>query len=234
MKFIFYTHSDYCDVWPLMLGQANKYLEDYPKVVFTNKGDNICTDGWDVVYYDESLPYQQRVLSCLEKLDDDIVVFSHEDMFLYEEPDYAALARFEKIAKENNIFIKLLRGGYVDELQQSDLDRDLVVAPPEMIFTIQPTICQRKHLMTMYRETPGVSIWSFEANTVKTSNNHLFTGAMAFQPGDRKRGMYHYDSCIYPYIATAVSKGKWMTSCYPELSALLRKYNIDKNLRGEV
>ena len=232
MKFIFYTHSDYSDVWPLMFGQANKYLEEYPKVVFTDKGK--VPDGWDVIYYDNSLNYQQRILTCLEQLDDEIVVFSHEDMLLYEQPDYSTLARFKRIAQENDIFIKLLRGGYVDDLNQSELDKDLVVTTPEMIFTIQPTICQRKHLMTMYRETPGENIWSFEANTVKTSNDHLFTGAMAFRPEDKKRGMYHYDSCIYPYIATAVSKGKWMTSYYPELSAILQKYNVDKSIRGEV
>ncbi len=57
---------------------------------------------------------------------------------------------------------------------------------------------------------------------------------MAFEEGDSKRGMYHYDSSVYPYVATGVVKGKWYTSDYPEMQAILNDYNIDVALRGEV
>jgi len=49
-----------------------------------------------------------------------------------------------------------------------------------------------------------------------------------------KRGIYHWDSGIYPYIATAVVKGKWDYECYSkELSKLMDKYKIDPNIRGK-
>jgi hypothetical protein len=48
-----------------------------------------------------------------------------------------------------------------------------------------------------------------------------------------KRGGNHYDSNVYPYIATALVKGKWIMSEYSnELSKLLTNYNIDQNKRG--
>jgi hypothetical protein len=50
---------------------------------------------------------------------------------------------------------------------------------------------------------------------------------------ERLRGKYHYDSEVFPYIATAINKGKWNFSEYQEeLSLLFKEYNIDKNLRG--
>ena len=48
-----------------------------------------------------------------------------------------------------------------------------------------------------------------------------------------KRGTYHYDSTIYPFIATAIVKGKWNTMEYvKELTELSAEFNINLDLRG--
>ena len=45
--------------------------------------------------------------------------------------------------------------------------------------------------------------------------------------------MYHFDSLVYPYIATAIVKGKWNFQEYPELKKLLDSYNIkSRNYNG--
>jgi len=215
-----------------MFGQAEKYLGQYQKVLFTDEGN--APDDWDVIYYDDSLPYQQRVLSCLAEIEDEVVVFNHEDMFLYAEPDHQSLRYFSNLVSEGKTtFIKLLRGGYVDTLEDSEYE-DLVVSPQDMVFTIQPTICKKKDLVTMYSETLGSTIWEFESNTAITSFNNNFKGLMAYRDIDEKRGMYHYDSNTYPYVATGVVKGKWYTSDYPELRDLLKQYSINADDRGEV
>lgn len=232
MRFIFYSHSDYSDVWPIMFGQAEKYLKQYPKTLFTNEGD--APEGWGVVKYDDSLSYQERVLSCLESIEDDVLVFNHEDMFLYSEPCHESLNYFSKLIQNGETsFIKLLRAGYTDFLDSSPHE-GLVISTPDMVFTIQPTICNKKDLITMYSETRGATIWEFESNTAITSTKNNFKGLMSYREGDSKRGMYHYDSITYPYVATGIVKGKWYTSDYPELRSLLDEYKIDSKLRGEV
>lgn len=56
---------------------------------------------------------------------------------------------------------------------------------------------------------------------------------MTFFENEPKRGLYHWDSFCFPYIATAIVKGKWNFLEYSkELSILLEKYNINKNIRG--
>jgi len=55
-----------------------------------------------------------------------------------------------------------------------------------------------------------------------------------FESKEDKRGLFHWDSNIYPYIATAVVKGKWDYECYPEeLDKLLHDYGIDPDIRGK-
>jgi hypothetical protein len=232
MKFLFYSHKDYSDIWPIMFGQAEKYLNQYSKVLLTNEGE--APDDWSVLHYDDSLTYRDRVVSCLSQLSDDVIVFNHEDMFLYGDPNHKALKYFFNLVQDKKVsFIKLLRGGMTDTLINSDYD-GLIASPTDMVFTIQPTVCNRENLITMYKETEGDTIWSFESNTYKTAQKFNFLGCMAFQDSDRKRGKYHYDSKVYPYIATSVVKGKWYTSDYPELTSILKDYNIDPKVRGEI
>jgi len=233
MKFIFYSHSDYSDIWPVLFGQCEKYLEKHDKVLFTNEGT--APDGWEVITYNDALPYQQRVVSCLKQLKDEIIVFSHEDMFLYDDMDLPQIQEFKNLVRSDEVeFIKLLRGGYTDDKKESSLHQNLLTSPPDMIFTIQPTICKVKNLITVYRDTSGDSIWSFEANAYLTTSKNNFKGCMVYREGDSKRGMHHWDSSIYPYFATAIVKGKWYISDYPHLREVLQDYNIDISLRGEV
>jgi hypothetical protein len=45
--------------------------------------------------------------------------------------------------------------------------------------------------------------------------------------------MMHWDSSIFPYIATAIVKGKWNIGEYEkELKPILDEWNIDVNVRG--
>ena len=46
--------------------------------------------------------------------------------------------------------------------------------------------------------------------------------------GEPKRGIYHYDTIVFPHICTALVKGQWNIAEYTiELSPLLKEYNID-------
>ena len=48
-----------------------------------------------------------------------------------------------------------------------------------------------------------------------------------------KRGMHHYDSSVYPYVATAIVKGKWSIDVYGDmLEKVLLENNIDVSERG--
>jgi hypothetical protein len=48
-----------------------------------------------------------------------------------------------------------------------------------------------------------------------------------------KRRRYHYDNYVYPYIATALVRGKWNLREYNvELGKILTEYKIDINKRG--
>ena len=53
--------------------------------------------------------------------------------------------------------------------------------------------------------------------------------------GEDKRGLYHYDSKVFPHISTALVKGRWNMSEYPqEMTELIKEYKINIMNRGWV
>ena len=73
---------------------------------------------------------------------------------------------------------------------------------------------------------------SFEWRATKVCQSLDINGLFCYN-GEPKRGMYHHDSIVFPYIATALVKGKWNLSEYEEeLLPLLKKYEVELSIRG--
>lgn len=202
---IVYTHSDYDNVWEIWKHQIDKYLPNSSITVFTDSftSDHTC----NVVLYNDSLKYTDRVLSCLSKLpnEEEVVIYQHEDMFLYGNPDLDSISNFVDIVKrEEADLIGLIR--VVENLIPFANYNNLYENPLGFKYSTQPTIAKVKTLRKIFSALPQKGIWDFEKNcyTVCDSLRSYYCYA-----NDSKRGLIHYDSSIYPYIATAVCKGEW-------------------------
>ena len=213
MKIVVYTHSDVDWVWEPWLTQTNKYFAStVPKIVFLNEGATF-NEEYKAITYDDTIPYNQRVTSCLNQMDDeDIILFSHEDMFLYDSPNFELLDEYIRLIEAGEVdLIKLLRNG--DGLVEYDRKLSLYYNQPQYGFAIQPTLTKVKTLKRIYSEVPGDTIWEFEANAQTEVTKWGLTNLCIYD-GAPKRGGQHWDSYLYPYVATAVVKGKWNTKEY--------------------
>ena len=78
-------------------------------------------------------------------------------------------------------------------------------------FSIQPTIIRKDILLQIASNVGALNIWDFE-NAIVGSGMDF----MARRGDEKRRGDYHYDSFVYPYVATAINKGKWNLIEYTE------------------
>ena len=228
MKIVVYTHSDYSWVWKYWHQQTDKFLGSFQKICFLNASSSF-RDDYQVITYDDKKNYKNRVLSCLDNInDEEIILFCHEDMFLYKKPNFDILNEYiELIKNENCGLIKLIRA--FENLDKSNLHEKLFKNPDKQLFSIQPSLIKVKTLKYIYETVPGNSIWEFEANTSKKYLKDLISLCSFNDNLDKKRGKFHYDSSIYPYICTAVIKGKWNFKEYKkELFEIFynKKFNI--------
>lgn len=232
--YVFYSHYDYSDIWPLMFGQSEKFLKNKKKYLITNKIGEYNNDDWNFILYNDDDTYQQRMFKSLEKIQENILVFHHEDMFLLGEPNWSQMRNLVSLVDTGDIdIIKLTKASYDNSMHKLK-GQNLYYNPDNLLFAIQPSIVSKNKLVNIYKHTKGKNIWEFEKN----SNNlvqFLNYSSCYYHTGlESKRGLFHWDSLIYPYIATAVVKGKWDYESYAsELDNLLLEYKIDPNKRGK-
>ena len=228
MKVLLYTHSDYSWVWKYWHQQTDKFLNDFEKICLINS-DSSFREDYVTIKYDDKHIYKNRVLSCLNEInDDEIVLFCHEDMFLYMRPNFETINQYINLIKNDKCSsIKLIRA--FEGLEKSNLHEKLFKNPNSQLFSIQPTLLKIKTLKYIYKTAPGNNIWEFEANTSKEYLKNLISLCSFDINIDKKRGKFHYDSSVYPYICTAVIKGKWNFKEYKkELFEIFynKKFNI--------
>jgi hypothetical protein len=222
---IVYTHTDMKDIWPMFFGQLKKYIGDTKVYVAVNEDDMQLSDYIRIIY-DDSNQYTQRWKEILEKVEEETFIFLHEDMILFDKVDFQLLEKYIRYVGDGLVeSIKLILAG--DGFNEWDVDKTLVTNQYAK-FSIQPTITTKKVFEELVNNLPPMNIWEFEEAIVSVGRDFMV------RLGDeKKRGLYHYDSLVFPYIATAINKGKWNLNEYvDELNPMFEEYNINPFERG--
>lgn len=233
---VVYTHSSYSDVWPILFGQSKKYSHFSRQTLFTDKipeGKEL-PDDWDAVFYDDSKTYTERVIECLKQIDSELLIFSHEDMFLYDNVQHELLDKYAGflLSEESADCIRLIVAGE---------HTGIPVDPPGLVriprsgtwhFAIQPTMIKKDSFLKLFKAAQKTNIWDLE-KTIQKVFVDLEMNAYFCPKKGKKRGKHHFDSLSYPYVATAIVKGKWNTKEYSDvLNPIFVDYSINREERG--
>ena len=237
-----FTHTDCSDLWSIYFGEMKKYfnveIDHFICVNYNNKNyTSFIPKSTQVLLYDDKFKYSQRLRDCLSQLKNyKYVFFDHEDMFLFSLPDYKKLSKYYKLIR-GQIFdsIRLIKDSH-SKVSKSKHDDTLyeIANDSKWIFSIQPSIWNIEKLNKILNENLDSNPWELENRSQKVVKKMKLKIAYS-NDNSNKRGMFHYDNKIYPYVATALNKGKWNTSEYSiELEKVFNEYLINSNLRGEV
>ena len=233
---IMYSHSSYSDAWQMFMGQVDKYFpKETKRYVFVDDDKGIIGENWKTVIYNDSYSYNERFSHCLESGAESYCILNHEDMPLYSEPNFTELDRCLEILEEEQglHYIKLIKGGELRDIPYNNVP-NLFAIPhdSQTIFAVQPTIWKTDKLKVVYRETKVDHIRQFEPLSQNVCRQNSIHGAYYFN-SEPKRGLFHHDSSIYPYVATAIVKGRWnLAEYYFEITNLANQYDVDLKQRG--
>jgi hypothetical protein len=222
---VVYTHTDMKDIWPMFFGQLKKYIGDTKVYVAVNEDDTQISDYIRIIY-DDKKEYTERWKEILDKIEEETFMFMHEDMILFDKLNFQLLEKYiGYVSNEVVDSVKLILAG--SEFQSSSIDTTLVTNEYSK-FSIQPTIIRKSIFKEKVNSVSSLNIWQFEEAISITGKDFMVKIG-----GERKRGIYHYDSLVFPYIATAINKGKWNLNEYTkELNPMFEEYNINPFERG--
>ncbi|MHA2342796.1 MAG: hypothetical protein ACXADW_13040 [Candidatus Hodarchaeales archaeon] len=234
-----YSHSTYSDAWSPFFSQSEKYLKEYKKVVFSDECPVKIPDNWNFIKYDNKDSYSERVYKCLEEIDTELCFLHHEDMFLYGEPQKNTLSLYEEIVEKEDIdFIRLLRSVDSPSFSYKSV-KSLFPIPSysQYYFSVQPTICKTESLINICKNTKISHLREFEIKVQEACRENKIKGLFHYdnEPRHHEQGSLHYESKVYPYVATAIVKGKWNFSGYGnQLKIILDENKIDVDIRGKI
>lgn len=226
LAFILYSHSSL--EW-ILEAFKEQQLQHFPivcgKYIFFDKVVDLA--GYECLVYSEEDKYSKRLLSCLEAIEQDFVLIHHEDMIFMDDVDMTQFSYYLEVMKTNDCsYIKLLKGGLSQQPPQLFMEGIYKLQDDEPYkYAVQPAIWRKSHLIDVLKQFPNHSIYELEEGGV---SRYIFEKGykclFAFNEGDKKRGMYHWDNSKYPFIATALCKGEWN----------LVEYDIEiENIRSE-
>ena len=227
-----YTHTNVTDLHAAYFGRLKKY--------FPNLKNNYVTCNQNINYancivYNDSDKHSKQMIDALNQIPTDYVIYAQEDYILF---DYVKENELDSLVKtmenDSNIpFIRLLQSGlgnvsekYNDELAYIDFNS-------EYYFSTQITIWRKDILIEMYKRADVQKLTDTEVHKVQHLRDISTKGLYTLNKGNNVGG--HYNSYHYPYIATAVVKGKWNYTEYEaELKNVFEEYNIIPFERGIV
>jgi len=220
---IVYTNSKCQDVFNIFKTQHDRYSKLPLFVISDNNGD--------FTYKNED-PYYKHWLDALKVVDDDFFIYNQEDFILYNSVNHDVLNKLERFLVENPeySFVRLIKSG--QNLSKEQLFENIYSIGDDSfpLYSMQATIWNKNKFIELYEDTKQEK-W-FECQVYEDSCKKLNIKGIYYYDNEPKRGGHH-DSSIYPYIATAVVKGKWNLSEYKnELTPLIEHHKIDVNNRG--
>jgi len=211
---IVYSHSEYFDVLDIFLEQQKKFgIENY--TIFSDKTLEGISN--DFILYQDDKAYTDRLKSCILQVEDDVILYQHEDMFLYEKPDINTLEKYVDYLRDSEYsFLRLCKTGNC-KLSFANVNLyEIDPASPDF-FAVQPTLWKTKDFLSFLDCAGEKNIWDLELHSSQIK--HDIKGLMHYKNEEPRGG--HFNSSVWPYVATAIVKGGWNFREYPvELSRI--------------
>jgi len=223
---LIYTNGKYKDLWNPLFGRMDKWFPSN-QITILNDNEYLDLKSYDQVVYSDDKVFTEEMSNCLSQIKYDHFIFLQDDFILYEPPDLGLMNQIKGFFLDSEYdFVRLIRSGE-HQLIPSEFDR---LYHCNMVFSYQATMWKMDSFKEVFASVPYENFATFEH---VTNNGFLRHKGLFYYDGERRVGSAHWDSKLFPYVATAIVKGKWNTRQYEkELEILFKEFKIDKSIRG--
>jgi len=243
---ITYTNSKCHDVLKIHLRQIEKCASQIKSYVLTNEVHSFSVEKHQVIIYDDADPYYKQWMDCLKNVEENYIIYQQEDFFLDNPVNYTELLRCKEFLHSSDYsFVRLLKvmleGAIhrpelkMKEFEDIKLSHNIYDAhvqdPDSFAFMMQSTLWKKEDFIKLYDHVKS-DLW-LESSEWDAGMRKLGIKGSYYYAGSQKTGKYHWEPEIWPYVCTAVGKGKWNLSHHgKKLTNILDEYKVDVKLRG--
>jgi len=217
-----------------------KYMEKYighsyfeNVYLFIDPCDYTAPEYVTTIEYNPNDCFTYQMGSCLSQVKEDILLYCNEDYIFYEQARLdVANELLEKLINSNFSFIKFV---HTDIEPYKMYAPNLLVIDKTSVNNFSQTLSfwKTQDILNIHRHSPPAGI-GLKGNLIghledaaKDVCRHLNTAGLCYYNGEPKRGGAHFDTEVFPHVASALVKGSWNIHEYPELKQILEKENIE-------
>lgn len=233
------TVSSCSDIWNMFFTQLEKYFPNQKIYVFSDIENDII-NKYNVILYDKNLDFRTQYLNCLKNVKEDYCINMNDDYVMYDFVNIEKINELLNILKiDNSIsFIRVAKGYNSTNIKYNN--SGLFYLNPNTPFFYSQTVAlwKVKTLIKIHEMSPISSIGRKDdlPQLEVVANDicyNLKLNGLYYYNNEKLRGSAHYDSSIFPYMASALVSGCWnLTEYKNELSELIKIYNIEIKNRG--
>jgi hypothetical protein len=236
ISILIYTHDEYSFIWKAMFLLCQKYIKDIPVHVLYNNDANMeevkkyIPDDYIHHTYDTSLIWTKRILKSLNEIDDDYVLFLHEDWLPIGDVKLTVLQNMIYFMNKINCGFLLsyahisttsiqpgIFTGYKDYYYYQE--KNHVFQPAIWNKNIFKNFCQTLNKTKHQNEDRECLDFMYHNNCWSVQNIETVTSLRTT------------NSLMFPHMH-ALSEGLWNFTKYPTLKNFLDSFGIDTNSRG--
>jgi hypothetical protein len=165
-----YAHSDTFDVLEIQFEYLAKLFNNTSQKIylFTNKTYNNPTLLYETKIYNDSLPYNKRILHCINDIKSDYFIISQESDILlnYSKDIIKTLANTMKTNNIDSVDLKQ-RDGLNNEIKITDTLSLVNISNEAYTYNVQPRLWKTKSAITFYSKIPDKTYKNIESEDVE-------------------------------------------------------------------
>lgn len=225
---VVYTHSNCSDLWEMFIKQNHKHI-GWSIFFITNELIPNFPEDRQYIYKNND-SYSDVWVAALNKINSELFIYLQEDFILYADADIQKINEYANVLKNSDYsFVRLIKSGEVNKKISDTLYE--ISSNNQFVFAMQTSIWKTKDYIELLKNVREQKWLETPRYFEYMSKNNI--KGLCHYDNEPKRGGNHWDSNVYPYIATALVKGKWVMSEYKnELYLILKENSIDINKRG--
>lgn len=236
------SHSSNIDCLKIFLKCLETYIGiDYFRSIYLliDKSNNIMPEYITEINYDPATSFKDQICLGLSSIKDPIILYCNEDYLFYSEPKFDILNNLiTELVNSDLSFIKFVHT-VLEEYSLYKENLFLIDKNCENNFSQTLSIWKTKDLLKICSMCPSSEIGvkgdyygHLEVFAKKICKDLNIRGACYYNNEPIRGKLEYYDTEVLPHIASAIIRGRWHISEYPELVKILEENNIDLSLRG--
>jgi hypothetical protein len=236
LALIINTHSSNEECLELFFYCLEKYVDQnyFNNVyVFTDATNTTFPDYVTCINYNPKESFKQQMVHCLSSVEEPNLLYCNEDYLFYDSPqlDIADDLLYE-LDNSDFDFIKMV---HTDIEPYEEYKSKLFIIDKSCTNNFSQTLSfwKTEKFLEIHKACPRSEIG--EKGDV---NGHLEVLAqdicrelnikgLCYYNGEAKRGQVHFDTEVFPHVASALIRGQWNAEYQKEIQTIMTDYNKD-------